>query len=204
MNFSNKLTKTCLSWSRLSKVCSIQSQVNQVFIRNVRSYMKKDVDEPKYLDYLKPQIPYYSLLNIQIRGFDFVVLESYAKYLHQLSNKLGVNVVKFWASPQTSLKYELLKPESEVTESQFVLNVYERNLQIENISAKITPILLELLQSSAPAGVTLSVHPHDPLLHEESRYIPDLQLAQFKAELQEIKGSLDSFEVEEPKVKTNK
>jgi hypothetical protein len=30
------------------------------------SFMLKDIHEPKYLDYLKPQIPYYPLLNIQV------------------------------------------------------------------------------------------------------------------------------------------
>jgi len=30
------------------------------------SFILKDIHEPKYLDYLKPQIPYYPLLNIQV------------------------------------------------------------------------------------------------------------------------------------------
>jgi hypothetical protein len=30
------------------------------------SFILKEIHEPKYLDYLKPQIPYYPLLNIQV------------------------------------------------------------------------------------------------------------------------------------------
>ncbi|XP_054153860.1 probable 28S ribosomal protein S10, mitochondrial [Oppia nitens] len=167
-------------------------QTNDVFVRHVRSHTIKGVDEPKYLDYLKPQIPYYSLINVQIRGYDFAVLESYGRYIHILLNKLGVNVVKYWCSPHQSIKYESLKPQSEVSESQFTLNLYERNVQIEHLSAKMAPLLLEILYSSAPVGVQLNVHPHHHILHEENRFIPDLQLAAFKAELKELKGSQES------------
>jgi len=124
-----------------------------------------------------------------------VVIESYGKYLHNLFNKLGVNVVKYWCSPLQSLRHDSLRPESEVTDSQFTINIYERSLQIENLSAKMAPVLLEIVLSSLPAGVHMSTEEHDPLVHEESRYIPDLQLAAFKAELEELKGSQD-FEIE--------
>ncbi|CAG2115461.1 unnamed protein product [Medioppia subpectinata] len=176
----------------------LKCNTNEVFVRHLRSYVRKGVDEPKYLDYLKPQIPYYPLINVQVRGYDYVVLESYGKFLHNLMNKLGVNVVKYWCSPLQSLRYDSLRPESEVTDSQFTLNIYERSLQIENLSAKMAPVLLEIVLSSLPAGVHMSAEEHDPSVHEESRYIPDLQLAAFKSELQELKGNM-SDDIEDPK-----
>jgi len=86
-------------------------------------------------------------------------------------------------------KYDNLKRESDVSEATYYLDTFERNLQVENLSAKMAPIFIEIVYSSLPAGVKLSIHEHDYLAHEESRYIPDLQLAAFKAELEELKGS---------------
>ena len=43
-------------------------------MRGMRSFRKKDVDEPAYLDYLKPQIPYYPLLNVQVYQIDITVI----------------------------------------------------------------------------------------------------------------------------------
>jgi len=40
--------------------------------RNLSSFIIKDVHEPKYLDYLKPQIPYYPLLNVQVSNHSIV------------------------------------------------------------------------------------------------------------------------------------
>lgn len=34
--------------------------------RNLSSFNIKGIHEPKYLDYLKPQIPYYPLINVQV------------------------------------------------------------------------------------------------------------------------------------------
>lgn len=141
-------------------------------------------------------------INEQIRGYDFVVLESYASYLHKLMNKLGVKVVSFWCSPHMASKYDNLKRESDVSETTYYLDLFERNIQIENLSAKMTPLLIEIIYSSLPAGVRLSVHEHDYWIHEESRYIPDLQLAAFKAEFEELKGSKSLEDIEEkPKPK---
>ncbi len=101
----------------------------------------------------------------------------------------------FWCSPHLASKYDILKRESNVSETNYCLDLFERNLQIENLSAKMAPILIEIINSSLPAGVRLSIHEHDYKTHEESRYIPDLQLAAFKAELEELKGS-QNFEIE--------
>ncbi len=101
----------------------------------------------------------------------------------------------FWCSPHLASRYDVLKRESNVSETNYCLDLFERNLQIENLSAKMAQILIEVIYSSLPAGVKLSIHEHDYKSHEESRYIPDLQLAAFKAELEELKGSQD-FEIE--------
>ncbi|KAI2805991.1 hypothetical protein RDWZM_009375 [Blomia tropicalis] len=147
------------------------------------SFAIKGVHEPEYLDYLRPQIPYYKLINIQIKGYDYAVLENYGSYLHRLSNKLGLKVSKFWCMPNTTKKIETLLPESSVVESTYELNLYERNIQIENISGRLMSLFVEVVHRSLPVGVYLSIHKHDERQHELSRYIEDHQLIEFKSEL---------------------
>lgn len=40
--------------------------ISRLPVRCLRSFTKKGVDEPAYLDYLKPQVPYYPLINVQV------------------------------------------------------------------------------------------------------------------------------------------
>lgn len=41
---------------------------------------------------MKPKFPQYETLNFQIRGYDFPVLESYQKYLHNFAESLELDV----------------------------------------------------------------------------------------------------------------
>lgn len=43
--------------------------------RCLSSFALKGVHEPEYLDYLKPQIPYYNAINIQVILVDQVVIK---------------------------------------------------------------------------------------------------------------------------------
>lgn len=153
------------------------------------AFTVQGVHEPEYLEYLKPQIPFYELVNIQIKGYDFAILESYGSYLHRLSNKLGLNVVKYWCSPHTATKIETLVPESTVVEASYELNLYERNIQIKQISSRFVSLLVEIAHRSLPVGVQLSVHEHEYELHEKPRYIPDHELASYKEDLALLRNS---------------
>ncbi|KAH9516384.1 FEZ-like protein [Dermatophagoides farinae] len=147
------------------------------------TFCLKGIHEPEYLDYLKPQIPFYNLINIQIKAHDFAVLESYGSYLHRLSNRLGLVVVKYWCAPNTTKKIETLQHESSVVQHEYELNLYERNIQIEKVSSRIMSLLVEVVHRSLPAGVQLSIHEHNHELHEKTRYITDHELLQYKKEL---------------------
>ena len=39
-----------------------------------------------------PQIAKYELLNIQIKGYDFTVLEEFGKYVHNTADRFGLDV----------------------------------------------------------------------------------------------------------------
>lgn len=119
----------------------------------------------------------------QIKAHDFAVLESYGSYLHRLSNRLGLVVVKYWCAPNTTKKIETLQHESSVVQHEYELNLYERNIQIEKVSSRIMSLLVEVVHRSLPAGVQLSIHEHNHELHEKTRYITDHELLQYKKEL---------------------
>lgn len=50
------------------------------------------VYEPEYLDNLKPDIPEYEQINVQIKGYDFAVLESFQKFVHVTAENMNIEV----------------------------------------------------------------------------------------------------------------
>lgn len=106
-----------------------------------------------------------------------------------MSNNLGLTVAKYWCQPNTTKKIETLKHESQVVESGYELHMYERNIQIEKISGRLTSMLVEIVHRSLPVGVFLSIHEHDHVLHEQTRYIPDHDLMNYKQELKQVLAS---------------
>lgn len=50
------------------------------------------VYEPDYLDMLKPDIPEYDEVNVQIKGYDFAVLESFQKFVHTIAENMNIEV----------------------------------------------------------------------------------------------------------------
>lgn len=142
------------------------------------------VNEPTYLRYLKPQVPYYELLDVRMRGYDHATLEQYADFVADATRKLGVQLVARWHTPNSSFRYDSLKHESHVVDQSNVVHVYERNVQLKNLPAHLAVVYLRLVQQCKPVGVTLSVYPHRDE-HDEIRYIPDSQLNALKAELLE-------------------
>ncbi|XP_076354115.1 mitochondrial ribosomal protein L48 isoform X2 [Tachypleus tridentatus] len=143
--------------------------------------------EPEYLELLKPPVPLYDVLDVQVKGYDFAVVEQFAKYVHNIALKMDIEVEDSWATPSQSLHVTNFKPESTVVENSYHLNIYERNVQVSGLSATIAPTFLEVIQKSLPEGVNFCVQLHQQEF-EEMRYIPDLQLEDFKRQLDEIKN----------------
>lgn len=48
--------------------------------------------EPDYLDMLQPDIPEYEELNVQMKGYDFAVLESFQKFVHMTAENMDLEV----------------------------------------------------------------------------------------------------------------
>jgi large subunit ribosomal protein L48 len=152
---------------------------------------KTSIYEPEYLDKLKPEVPVYELLNIQLKGFDFPVLEKFGRYVHKTAETLNLSVEDSWATPHQALKIQKYKPQSSLVETEYDLNVYERNVQVSNMPASSAGVLIELLQASLPAGVQLCIHPNIQD-HQDVRYIPDLELEELQKQLDEIVNPPDT------------
>lgn len=39
-----------------------------------------------------PEIPLYDALNVQMKGYDFAVLEKFARYVHKTADRIGLDV----------------------------------------------------------------------------------------------------------------
>ncbi|XP_022235533.1 uncharacterized protein LOC106475790 isoform X1 [Limulus polyphemus] len=55
-------------------------------------HRKSSSYEPEYLELLKPSVPLYEVLNVQVKGHDFAVLEQFAKYVHNIALKMDIEV----------------------------------------------------------------------------------------------------------------
>ncbi|KAG8197158.1 hypothetical protein JTE90_011319 [Oedothorax gibbosus] len=180
------------------KLCSHASRfkhIKQPSLRflSVTSHRSKYIDEPEYIKYTKPQVPVYEPLNIQLRSYDFTVLEHYAKYVHKIALSMDMEVTNAWATPHQAFKITNNEPGTTKIANEYFLNKYERNIQIKDLPAYCATNFFEVIQSSLPMGVTVDVHPHEPK-HDEIRYIPDFELLVLKEQLQEL-TNLDSTPV---------
>lgn len=149
-------------------------------------YLKK-YHEPKYLELLKPQIPFYELVNFKVRGYDHVVLEEYVRFIQKTASHLSINHTKFWAVPPVSLKQDTLQATSELVSSSETVKIHERTVQVKHMTSKVCSIFLDAVKAAKPPLVTLHVSEHKQE-DEEVRYIPDLLLLGMEKELDELKS----------------
>ncbi|KAG0710573.1 39S ribosomal protein L48, mitochondrial [Chionoecetes opilio] len=134
-----------------------------------------------------PEVPDYDAVNVQIKGYDFTVLEHYGKWIHSTAVHMGIDVEDCWATPCAKLHIQTFKPRSIKLQADYHLQVYERNIQLADLPSITAPVFLEVIQAGLPEGVELSMHEHEPE-HSEIRYIPDLELRTLHNQLDELGG----------------
>ncbi|XP_059613991.1 uncharacterized protein LOC132260085 [Phlebotomus argentipes] len=160
--------------------------LRRVLLQNTPSCRRYSKHDPIYLDLLKSKYPQYEAVNFRLTGYDYSVLESYQKFVHNTAEYMGFNVEDSWAVPPKKLKVQRFKPQSTVVDSEYSLCVFERIVHIEDLDAPTYPTLLRVLQAALPEGVTLEVLEHSDE-QEEIKYVPDTELLQLKAQLEDMR-----------------
>lgn len=155
---------------------------------NIKRYTHNNLYEPDYLELLKPKVPIYDEIDIQIKGYDYRVLENYQSLINTIADNMNLSVEECWATPCRQYQIQKFKDKTNIIESEYQLNMYERNVQVVDVPAPIYPTFLRLLEASMPEGVTLQAREHLEE-HDNVRYVPDQELKQLKSQLEELGGA---------------
>lgn len=167
---STSLAKASLSKAHLaSRAFSISASKLKTF-------------EPDYLDSAVPEIPTYPPLNIQMKSYNFDVLESYQSFVHNTAENMGVDVQETWATPAKSYKVSTFIEGSTRVKSEVNLNMFERNVHVVNLRTIDAPVLIDTIRAALPQSVHLTFHEHQ-VEFEEERWIPDPFINSLREEL---------------------
>lgn len=145
--------------------------------------------EPPYLHLLKPQHPTYDVINLEISGYDYPLIESFQRFVDRIARSLSIDISQGWAHPPCKKKIILYKENSTNVSTEYNLTTYKRYLQLTEVQAPIYATFIRFVQSGLPEGVTLSALHHTDLI-EESRYVPDKELLDLKDQLDKAGGPL--------------
>lgn len=176
------------SIKRLSGLEPIKRLISETCSRNSSSNVGKILHEPAYLEEMKPKVGYYELLDLQIKGYDFVVLEKYQGYLHKTMKKMDFQVVKAWSAPHQELQLETLGDRTTAVENSYKIKIYERNIQMKDALVTKLPLLIDIIHMTSPPGVSFSIHRHTSA-DEDRLYFRDSVLEKLKEDLQELKDT---------------
>ena len=68
-----------------------------------------------------------------------------------------------------------------------IIEFFCSSFQLENMDSNSGPVLIDLIRSSLPSGVRLSIHRHTDEC-ESAKFIPDLELLDLKEQLEDLRG----------------
>ncbi|XP_072939026.1 large ribosomal subunit protein mL48 [Epargyreus clarus] len=181
--------------SKFSKIVKISNYVKPNRLVSPASSVihqkqyKSNLYEPDYLISMEPDEPVYDCLNLQLKGYDYTLLEACQSEIHRFAENMGIQVDECWATPAQQLKIQRFKPGGTALDAEYHLNIYERNVQVTDVPAWALGTLLRVARAVLPEGCTLNVHEHT-IAHEEIRYVPDNELLELKQQLQDMGGSV--------------
>ncbi|KAI0243006.1 hypothetical protein LSAT2_009212 [Lamellibrachia satsuma] len=160
--------------------CKLLSTKTSRVLGTSRTYSVYEPDDVN----TEPEIPEYEELNIRLRGYDFSVLESFMKYVHNIADVLDISA-DAWPVPARTSMVKTFKPFSSKTENEYNLSLYERVVQVQDIPSTMAPLFLEVVQQNLPEGVSMTAC--EPELEEEKfRYVPDVILEELETQLEEL------------------
>lgn len=164
----------------------IKTIFNTKYVPNLfRSKRLYGIYEPDYLKDLKPKDPIYEMVNVQIQGHEFPVLENYQKFLMKTAMNMNIDVESSWPMPVQVSKIVRYKPYSTICDYECTLRTYERCIKICDLTTQLYSLFLRIIEASQPEGVTVNVMKYEPI-HNANRYIPDYELNDLKNQLESM------------------
>lgn len=102
----------------------------------------------------------YGTLNVSVSGYDMTVVERYSQYIHNLSNRLGIEVAESYALPTKTTEVMLMQEQGTKTIVDAILKTHLRVVQLNSLNAALCPVFMEVVLKNQPEGVQLSVKEH--------------------------------------------
>ncbi|XP_011419434.3 large ribosomal subunit protein mL48 [Magallana gigas] len=124
--------------------------------------------EPDGLD--EPKFGKYTKIDIKMNGYDYVVLESFSKFMKSVSTTMDLDMKVVAIPPRTSSIKTFFENSTKVKEN-FSLKRYERKLRFDTILCTKFTIFLDVLRHNLPAGVDFELKSFSKE-EEEFRFIP--------------------------------
>ncbi|CAG5125684.1 unnamed protein product [Candidula unifasciata] len=140
--------------------------------------------EPNDLKF-EPDIPEFKELHIRMKGYDYPILESYAKYVHRVVKVMFNLDSDAWPSPAKSVQIRTFLPGSTSVNQKYELSEYVRTVAAENVPTTTVPILLQFIQKNCPQGIQVALKEPDPE-DDEFRYVPDYEILELQAQKEAI------------------
>lgn len=197
MNFIRLPTTECVNILSAKSILNYNQKCNLSVLKRPRKikgiiepqpHMKvqliNGVNQPEFLKYLKPTVPYYGLQNIQLKGYDYVTLDQFKRFVIRTLKQLDVRIKDHWATPSEEFSLDKFQNESYGVEESIRLHIYERNIQIDELPSYKAQTLIELLLLSKPPGVRFTIEKHDPEV-KKKLYMTDMELERAKVELKD-------------------
>ncbi|XP_042368446.1 39S ribosomal protein L48, mitochondrial [Plectropomus leopardus] len=144
--------------------------------------LKKKKDKHQMKTILPQTDTAFGTLNVTVSGYDMTLVEHYAKFVHNLCNRLGIEVAESYALPTKSTEVMLMQEQGTKMYVDAVLKTHERVVQLSFLDTTVCPVFMDVVLKNQPEGVQLSV-----MEHTEADY-----LARFKSR-PELEGLLSKM-----------
>ena len=146
-----KLNQFCLQLSKCQQL--------SVPLRSLVSFSSSRFGtfEPSYLDMTKHMPKKYRPVNIQIKGHNFDILESYQSFVHNLVENIGLTCSDSWATAGNSILAKTYDENSTVIKDTCLITTYERNVQVNDLRSIDAPLLIDILRRTLPEGEFLTL-----------------------------------------------
>ncbi|ESO97999.1 hypothetical protein LOTGIDRAFT_239150 [Lottia gigantea] len=131
-----------------------------------------------------PDIPEYDQIQLVLKGYDFVILEAFSKYVHSIVKRMCLEC-KLIPFPTKDISVQTFKPKSANVLSQYFIKKYARSFQFDNLPSPSLPILLEMIHVHVPEGVDIVVQKPNPD-EERNLYIQSLTKEDLMKQISEM------------------